>query len=415
MPKFEVVAIHMDKNFKGVEILNHNKSFNYDNFLEQPSGIPFSEKVMDFLHALFKTINQNPRLKKYPDVASFSFFCRRANILKLKNIFFPKDITNIGRGVIFHIAPSNVPVNFAFSLITGLLAGNSNIVKISSKNFEQTDIIVDSLNKLSKISRYSKISRRIILVKYDKLNLVATKKFSFDCDVRIIWGGDKTINSVRENLLNPKSFDITFPDKYSIGIIRAEKYLKDSNHQRIAKDFYNDTFLFDQNACTSPHLIVWLGSKKNIEKGKKIFWHELLLLVEKNYHFESIHAIDKVTAFFNQAINMDNIFLQKRENNLIWRIQLNDLRSDLDEYRCKGGYFLEYNASSLVELSKIINKRYQTISYFGFRKEELEELIEHIRPKGIDRIVPIGRTMDFSLIWDGYNIIESLSRRVEIL
>ena len=36
-------------------------------------------------------------------------------------------------------------------------------------------------------------------------------------------------------------------------------------------------------------------------------------------------------------------------------------------------------------------------------------------PKGIDRIVPIGRTMEFSSVWDGYELINTLSRRIEII
>lgn len=46
----------------------------------------------------------------------------------------PQGITQ-GRGVAFHIAPSNVAVNFAFSLAAGLLTGNANIVRLSSKPF----------------------------------------------------------------------------------------------------------------------------------------------------------------------------------------------------------------------------------------------------------------------------------------
>ena len=33
-----------------------------------------------------------------------------------------------------------------------------------------------------------------------------------------------------------------------------------------------------------------------------------------------------------------------------------------------------------------------------------------IIPKGIDRVVPLGRTLDFSLNWDGYDLIYSMSR-----
>lgn len=32
--------------------------------------------------------------------------------------------------------------------------------------------------------------------------------------------------------------------------------------------------------------------------------------------------------------------------------------------------------------------------------------------KGIDRVVPIGKTMDFDLIWDGYDLVEQMSRIV---
>ena len=38
-----------------------------------------------------------------------------------------------------------------------------------------------------------------------------------------------------------------------------------------------------------------------------------------------------------------------------------------------------------------------------------------MRPRGVDRIVPIGRTMDFSLMWDGYDLIRSMSRRIDAL
>ncbi len=32
--------------------------------------------------------------------------------------------------------------------------------------------------------------------------------------------------------------------------------------------------------------------------------------------------------------------------------------------------------------------------------------------KGIDRIVPIGKTMDFDLLWDGYNLPEFFTRTI---
>ena len=68
-------------------------------------------------------------------------------------------------GLIFHITPSNIPTNFAYSLIFGLITGNSNIVKVPSKNFEQVTIICRVINKLLK-KRFRKLSKMISIVRY---------------------------------------------------------------------------------------------------------------------------------------------------------------------------------------------------------------------------------------------------------
>ncbi len=51
--------------------------------------------------------------------------------------------------------------------------------------------------------------------------------------------------------------------------------------------------------------------------------------------------------------------------------------------------------------------------YYG-NKEAFLPLIKS-GVKGIDRVVPIGRTLDFDLIWDGYNLVERLTRSISVL
>ena len=250
-----------------------------------------------------------------------------------------------------------------------LLSGNFNIVRVPSKKFEQTEIIVNAINKLAQVSKYSNISNRIILVSYDR-NSDATKEFSRDCDVRIIWGGDETISQIRENSLQPRAFDITFADRYSLCVINGDEFVNEPRPEKVVEGFFNDTFLFDQNACTSPHSVVWIGSSKKVEKAKNIFWEKLYLLVKSRYEIQPVSAIDKLTNFYSQAIQTDRILLEHRKDNMIFRVKLNDLKDDIDCFRSNSGYFSEYHASSLMELSKIINKKYQTLSYYGFTKEK---------------------------------------------
>ena len=56
------------------------------------------------------------------------------------------------------------------------------------------------------------------MIKNEKI----TDRFSKDCDVRVIWGGDQSINSIRKSKLSPKSLEITFPDRYSFALFNAD-------------------------------------------------------------------------------------------------------------------------------------------------------------------------------------------------
>ncbi len=81
------------------------------------------------------------------------------------------------------------------------------------------------------------------------------------------------------------------------------------------------------------------------------------------------------------------------------------------DYRDNSGYFYEYDCKDIMDIGALCNdKRCQTLSYIG-DKALFRPLIES-GIKGIDRVVPVGKTMDFDLIWDGYDLTELLTRTV---
>ena len=59
-----------------------------------------------------------------------------------------------------------------------------------------------------------------------------------------------------------------------------------------------------------------------------------------------------------------------------------------------------------------IKKKCQTVTQFGFKNKEFENLILAENLLGADRIVEIGKAFNFNLIWDGMDTINSLSRIV---
>ena len=77
-------------------------------------------------------------------------------------------------------------------------------------------------------------------------------------------------------------------------------------------------------------------------------------------------------------------------------------------------FSFEYFINDLKILDKFHYSKIQTLTYFGFKKNELEKFIYLNKPNGIDRIVPIGRALEFNEVWDGYDLVRNLSKLIDL-
>jgi len=394
--------------------MNNLKNFEYlvgDKNINKASTEPYNEITCDFLGELSKELNLSEESQTYPDIKTFSFWIRKQNIYNLKKNFLSKEV-RLGLGLIFHITPSNVPTNFAYSLIFGLITGNSNVVKVPSQKFKQVEIICKSINKILK-KGYKSIRKMISVVRY-RDNDGYTKKISSICNARLIWGGDNSINNIRKFSLNLRALDIAFADRYSICVINASEVLKlgTNDTKRLAGKFYNDTYIVDQNACSSPHLILWLGNK--VSKARTKFWKSLKEIVNEKYSLTEAASIDKYTQLCGHILNLKNMKNYERFDNSIYTISLKYLDKNMHNLRGKWGFFYEYEINNLSKIKNYINNRYQTLTYFGLNKNILKNFILENQFEGIDRIVPIGQALDISFLWDGYDLNKMLTRVVDI-
>ena len=377
---------------------------------------PYDDIICNFFDTFSKQLNKEKKLKLYPDLITLAFWCRKKNILKLKKIAL-KDQQRFPLGVLFHITPSNIPTNFVYSLIFGLLNGNSNVVKVPSKNFDQVEIICRVMNKILSNKKFNLLKKMISIIQYsdnDKL----TEYYSSNCDGRLIWGGDKSIKSIKQFETPLRARDIIFSDRYSFCVIDINSIIKCNTYelQRLSEKFFNDTYLVDQNACSSPHLVLWLGKKnKNYQIAKNIFWESLYkYIASKNYEIPEIASIDKYTKLCLDINNLNSFSNQKRYGNLIYCIDLKDLDFNLDNFRGKWGYFYEYNISNLDEIINSTNSSFQTLTYYGISREKLNKFIHNNQIRGIDRVVPIGQALAMEIIWDGYDLNKTLTRIIDL-
>lgn len=373
----------------------------------------FSEKSINMLDTLSKTLLKDPLSRKYADIITFSYWCRRNNLCNLKKQF-EDHRSRLGVGLLFHITPSNVPINFAFSMAFGIITGNSNVIRVPTKKFDQIDILIRAIEKSSQVCE--DFYKRVLIVNYEKDDDI-TIYFLKKCKGKIIWGGDETVSHIKKlsSTFFSNTFDVFFPNKYSICTLNADVLINEgeSNLERLVEKFYNDTFLFDQNACSSPHIVFWYGTPENIEESKKIFWNSLFLLVRKNYDLKPIMSIDKyekICQDFQRDCVVDAMFFE----NYIYCVNLSKIDVPVDELCGKFGYFYEYSLSNMDELFLYSNNRCQTLTYYGFNKSFFEGLVQKNKPSGIDRIVPVGEALSIGMIWDGKDIVRSLSRICDI-
>lgn len=393
----------------GVVILMKNVEYliGSPNIIDTPLK-PFSDEVMEFASLLSKNLMKSPASRIYPDISALAFWCRKANLLKMKEAC-PEADKRLGRGLCFHLAPGNIPINFAFSYMFGLLSGCSNIVRLSSKSFPQIkpvcDVVVETLKECPEIER------RTAFIRYPADNEI-TSEFCKISDARMIWGGDETIAKVRAMTTKPRCIDICFADRYSICIIDGKAILtsEDNVLNRLAENFYNDTYLMDQNACSSEQLIFWVNDN---DSARNKFWDAIYKYAENKYNLQAALSVDKYTQMFEDILNDKPIEKIDRRTNLLYKLELSKLDGDISSLRGKCGYFYEYKIGDLDEIVPYITDKFQTVTYFGVEAEDIRKFVITNRLRGIDRVVPIGKAMDIGIMWDGFDIVRILSRYID--
>lgn len=386
---------------------------NLQEFQSESSWEIFNSKVLEMLRQLSFEILRDKRAKNFPDLISLGFAIRPANIHVYQGMF-PLDLPRKGRGKTFHITPANVPLNFAFSYVYALLAGNPSCIRLSSKSFPQVELFNEILANILSEVKFEFIRKSTCFIRYPHEKKI-TDYLSSTCDVRIIWGGDLTINEIRKSILPIGTIDVAFPDRYSFSLLNAE-YMQKIDEKELnlmIESFFTDAYLFDQKGCSSPKLICWMGSEQQVLEASQIFWPKFRVLANSRYDLQMKNSIDKfvdVCVLASSSFSLNEIDIS---DNYLSVVSV-DLDSGLiGQFQGQFGTFLQCRISDWSELQLIVSRKFQTMTYFGFEVNLLRQQLMSLPLKGIDRVVPVGQAFDISMIWDGINFVETLSRIVE--
>lgn len=326
------------------------------------------------------------------ELATLGFWLRPAHFEKLLE---PIKANVRPRGRVLHIAPGNVDSLFVYVWALSVAAGNVNVVRVSGRRGEATDRLIEKLREVGQA--FPQVADRNRLVSYPADDGI-TAELSTDADLRILWGSDDTIRHLRTLPLKATGLDLAFGDKVSACVISAEAYLAlpDDKTARLARGFYADAYPFDQQACSSPLEVYFLGPQAQAAATR--FWSELGKELHRRGHRDSGPLVmDKLVTSAQRAWRLGDAPLVSAQPTVISR--------DPQEpsVRGSGGLFgqilLPHGAPSFPP-------NCQTVTYFGLEDKHLT---------GVDRIVPIGQALHFSPIWDGNSLLDFLIRRVTVV
>ena len=383
----------------------------------QRSGIwePFDDRAVSFVNQFSSSLLRTVGIHQYPDLVALAYWFRRASIKKLSKAYTNGDeFIRVGRGLSLHIAPSNVDTIFVYSFFLSLLSGNSSFIRVSQNESPQVNILITVFNEIYEAGD-SEAAARFVICTYPHDSQV-TSIVSRCCDIRLIWGGDDTVSVIGALPLKPTATELKFPNRSSFSAVKLDalETLSNEGLQKLTSLFYNDIKLFGQQACSSPIAIYFIGLPSESAQIDR-FW-EFFILAAQQHSIEPSEVMNRFVSACSMAVSgvVDSNRTSFDSTNVV---VLNGIIASEKTFRIDHsgeGLLIQYILSSITDLALHVDTQDQTLSTFGFTKDEIEVFAKNLFNRGIDRIVPIGEALDFGHIWDGTDLIDAMSRKIDI-
>jgi len=375
---------------------------------------PFTEDRMALAVQVGRRLAADPTARRVPALQALAFWMRRGEIFRLRDEFTRETssgIINVPRGTVLHFPPTNVDTLFVYSWLLAMLAGNRNLVRLSSRAGADATVLVRVINA-ALANHGGPLADETVMCTYGHDEGITTA-LSAQCDVRVIWGGDASVAAIRRIPLAPRSIELAFPDRFSFAVFRADAVvaMDAPSLEELADRFYNDTYWFDQLGCSSPRVVAWVGTDDATTDASTRFWTTVRArIVARAYRVDVGTALAKWTYAYRTVLDGAADRFQWAANELAV-VTLRGLEMMPREHP-GGGTVLEIRIPVLDALIPVLTSRDQTLAHYGFRLEELQAFVRQAGARSFDRVVPVGEALQFGKVWDGFDLLGQFTRQV---
>ena len=410
-------------------------------FSAQSNFLALDSKVTSFVTHLSKRLMKDKRFTSIAELVALGFWLRESHLQR--KIALTGVVTDAVEpiGTVSHFTPANVDTMFVYSWVASMLMGNKNIIRVASHDSMSKRLLLELINELYALEEYAELAQRNVFVSYDKASDLSAW-ISAESDARLMWGGDTSVALIKQNTAKETCRDFEFADKYSIAIVHQSELDKDALDPEfpLAKALWRDTQAFQQQACSSPRILFIAegallaegSTKASKEESRAVLFSRLDRLAREaggewaqnnrvNEHLVTLQSIAAQTPACGpiqaQVVSdEDPLDAKLLQLSTISVIQVNALSSALIEAHSGNGLFYIQEISSLPavanELLNTTVSKLQTIGISTGMYNEKQTLIDSLSERVSHpryRIQPLGQALDFSFVWDGYNLLEGLS------
>jgi acyl-CoA reductase LuxC len=377
---------------------------------------PFAPARIDTLARLSAALLADPLLRHDPASVSVAYWLRRAQVARLaeehgRRAGTEPGVLRVPVGRVLHLAPANVDTLFVYSWALAYLCGNASVVRLSRESGVVVDALLRVIDSVAADDRELRMSNRFVTYGHDD---AITTALSAWCAHRVVWGGDETVAAIRSLPLPPHASERVFGNKYSFAVIDAGRYraAPEDERARVASGFFNDLFWFDQMACSSPHVIFWVGAPDAAQSAARDFEHALQAEAERRRFQPPVaSAVSRRTYAFGMAASADVRVVLEHPGFVA--VDVHD-RAALDKDVCGGGLFRHVTVSRLSEILAFVDEGDQTLTHWGLDGAALRDFAAGAGARGLDRLVPVGQALAFDVVWDGFHLVDDMLRRVRV-
>jgi len=222
---------------------------------------------------------------------AISAICRRENLEKrLKGEFGNLSVLDAGqerphldyrlhalpRGVLLHLTAGNVFVGAVDSLISGIITKNVNILKMSRVDTVFPGLFIESIKEHDPAGIIWPNQAAVLWKGGDEA--IETPLLNAPLTV-IFWGGHDALLSVKARIGASTKLIENGP-RYSLAVVEGSRIKKEISPY-LVQGLAKDLSLWDQQACSSPHVVYVVGATAQTHALMEALYDEMVSLSEE--------------------------------------------------------------------------------------------------------------------------------------